>query len=70
MFKGKESVRMIHKQSIGFARQQNKGMPMPNMRWEGCMIKGKESVRMIHKQCSGFARQQNKGMPMPKIVWV
>ena len=31
MLKGKESVKMIRRQSSGFARQQNKGMPKPNI---------------------------------------
>ena len=42
MFKGKASVKMIHRQSSGFARRQNKGMPKPNIIWVRCMLMDEE----------------------------
>ncbi|WP_432760534.1 tetratricopeptide repeat protein [Neisseria lactamica] len=30
---GEESVKMMHRQCIGFAMRQNKGMPKPNIIW-------------------------------------
>ncbi len=33
MREGKASVKTMHRQSIGFARLQNKGMPKPKIIW-------------------------------------
>ena len=70
MLKGKESVKMIRRQCIGIARQQNKGLPKPNIIWVRGMFKGKASAKMIHRQLSGIVRRQNRDLQQPNIIWV
>ena len=65
----KGSVKTMHRQRSGIARQQNKGLLLPNIIWVICMPMGEESVKMMHRQCSGIGRRQNKGMRKPNIIW-
>ena len=66
----KASVKTMHRQCSGIARQQNKGMPVPKLIWVWRMPMGEESVKTMHRQCSGIVGLQNKGLQKPKIIWV
>ena len=65
MFKGKASVKTMHRQCSGIARQQNRDRQKLNIIWVWRIKKVKEFVRTMHRQCIGIVRQQNKDWPMP-----
>ena len=67
---GKECTKTMHRQCIGIARRQNKGMHKLNLIWAGFMSMVEEFVKMIHRQCIGIARRQNKGLQKLNLIWV